>query len=150
MGADADEAVRRLADENIVAPVAALLQGIARVLCSDPEGGNTSLEDAASLAEEVGAHESLAITLCERSLLAMTRSEWGRAEGLADQARTVLRRAGIEDSYTTSLVCAVALPGPLNDPPAARPASPRPDRRSASSTILSGWANCPSIPDRPR
>ena len=37
----------------------------------------------------------------------MARSEWDRAEVLADQARTASRRAGIEESYVTPLVCAV-------------------------------------------
>jgi len=32
---------------------------------------------------------------------------WDRAEALADQARTVSRRAGIEESYATPLVSAV-------------------------------------------
>jgi hypothetical protein len=36
MRADADEAVRKFAAENIVAPVAQLLQGFARILCGEP------------------------------------------------------------------------------------------------------------------
>jgi LuxR family maltose regulon positive regulatory protein len=107
MRIDADEAVRRLAAENIVAPVAQLLQGIARMLCGDLDGGDASLEDAVSAGEEVGAHEILACTLCERSLVAMARGDWSRAEALAGQAGSVLRRAGIEDSYATPQVCAV-------------------------------------------
>ena len=98
MRADADEAVRRFAAENIVAPVARLLQGIARVLCGDLDGADASLEDAVSGTEENGAHETLALALCERSLVAIARGEWSRAEDLAGQARTVLRRAGIEES----------------------------------------------------
>ena len=107
MRADADEAVRRLAKENIVAPLAPLMQGVARVLCGDLDGGDACLEDAASIGEEVGAHEILATTLCERSLVAIVRGEWGRAEGLAGQARSVLCRAGLEDSWATLLVCVV-------------------------------------------
>src|SRR5262249_17523097 len=38
---------------------------------------------------------------------AMARGEWSRAEGLAGQAAGTLRQAGIEDSYATTLVCAV-------------------------------------------
>jgi LuxR family maltose regulon positive regulatory protein len=38
----------------------------------------------------------------------MTRGEWSRAEVLADQAVDTLRRAGIEDSYATTLVCVAA------------------------------------------
>ena len=43
-----------------MAPAAALLQGIARVLSGDLDGGDASLEDAVSVGEEVGAHEILA------------------------------------------------------------------------------------------
>jgi LuxR family maltose regulon positive regulatory protein len=47
---------------------------------------------------------------------------WGRAEGLAGQARTVLRRAGIEDSCATPVVCTVHARAALHraDVPAAR------------------------------
>ena len=40
MRADADEAVRRFAAESFVTPAPALLQGIARVLCGDLDGGD--------------------------------------------------------------------------------------------------------------
>jgi LuxR family transcriptional regulator, maltose regulon positive regulatory protein len=122
MRADADEAVRRFAAQSFVTPGPVLLQGIARVLCGDLDGGDESLEDGISAGEEVGAHEDVALALCERSLLAMAASEWGRAEVLADQARTVLRRAGIEESYATPLACAVQARTALHrgDVPAAR------------------------------
>ena len=122
MRADADEAVRRFAAESFVTPAPAFLQGIARVLCGDLDGGDASLEDAVSVGEEVGAHEDLAVALCERSLVAMARGDWGRAEALAGQARAVLRRAGIEESYATPLVCAVQARVAMHrgDVPAAR------------------------------
>jgi LuxR family transcriptional regulator, maltose regulon positive regulatory protein len=107
MRADADEAVRRFAAESFVTPAPVLLQGIARFICGDLDGGDASLEDGVGVGEQVGAHEDVALALCERSLLAMARSDWGRAEVLADQAGTVLRRAGIEASYATPLFCAV-------------------------------------------
>ena len=52
----------------------------------------------------------------------MARGEWSRAEALAGQARAVLRRAGIEDSYATPLVCAVQARAPCTGEmlPAAR------------------------------
>ncbi len=106
MRADADEAVRRFAAESFMTPKPALLQGIARVLCGDLDGGDAALEDAVSIGEDTSAHEVLAAALSERSLLAMAGSDWGRAEALAGQARTALRRAGIEESYVTPLVCA--------------------------------------------
>ncbi len=122
MRADADEAVRQFAAGNLVIPVATLLQGIARILSGDLDGGDASLEDAVSAAEDVGAPEVLADALCERSLVAMARNRWSRAEALAGQARTVLREAGIEDIYATSLVCAVQARAALHrgDVPAVR------------------------------
>jgi LuxR family maltose regulon positive regulatory protein len=122
MRADADEAVRRFAAQSFVTPAPAILQGIARVLSGDLDGGDACLEDGVSLGEEVGAHEDVALALCERSLVAMARDDWGRAEVLAGQAGTVLRRAGIEESYATPLVSAVRARTALHrgDVPAAR------------------------------
>ena len=94
MRADADEAVRRFAARSFVTPTPALMQGIARVLSGDLDGGDVSLQDAVSIGEEPGAPEDLVIALCERSLVAMARGEWDRAEALAGEARTALRRAG--------------------------------------------------------
>ena len=103
MQADADEAVQRFAAAGIVAPVAALCQGIAQVLSGDPEGGETALQEAISSGDEVGAPDVLAIMRCERALLAMARGDWDQAGALASQARAVLRSAGFEDA----LACAV-------------------------------------------
>ncbi len=122
MRIDADEAVRKLAAENIVAPAAQLLQGIARILYGDLDGADASLEDAVSAGEEVGATGVLVLTLCERSLVAMARGDWSRAKAWAGQAGMVLRRAGIEDSYATPMVCAVQARTAMHrgDAPAAR------------------------------
>ena len=105
--ADAEEAVRRCAWERIVTPAPALYLGLGRVLAGDLDGGDASFEAAVGAGEEAGAHETLAVTLCERSLVAMVRGQWDKAEVLAGQARAVLRRAGIAESYATPLVCAV-------------------------------------------
>jgi LuxR family maltose regulon positive regulatory protein len=102
MRADADEAARRCAAAGIVVPAAVALQGLGRILCGDLDAGDAFLKDAASQGEEVGAHETLAQTLAERSLIAMARREWGRAEDLAGQAETALLPAGTENA----LVCA--------------------------------------------
>jgi hypothetical protein len=71
-----------------------LTQGIARILCADLDGGGASLEDAVSVGEDADALDDAAVALCERSVVAMARSRWDRAEVLAGRARTVLRRAG--------------------------------------------------------
>ena len=89
MRADADEAARKFAAENLVIPIATLLQGIARILSGDLDGGDASLEDAVSAAEDVSAPEVLADALCERSLVAMARNQWepGRGPGRASTHR---------------------------------------------------------------
>ncbi len=122
MRADADEAVRRFAAGSFLTPTPALMQGIARVLCGDVDGGDECLEDAVSVGEQVGSPDDLAVALCERSLAAMTRSQWDRAGVLAGQARTVLRRAGIEESFATPLICALRARAAMHrgDVPAAR------------------------------
>jgi LuxR family maltose regulon positive regulatory protein len=106
MRADADEAARRFTDQGVTEPGAALTQGIARVLSGDLDGGDASLEDAASAAAATGAPDVLAVALCARSLIAMACGQWDRAESLADQASNPLRQAGTEESYVTPLVCA--------------------------------------------
>jgi LuxR family transcriptional regulator, maltose regulon positive regulatory protein len=122
MLADADEAARRFAAQGIVIPVIALLQGIALVISGDLDGGDAYLEAATGAAEQAGGTDVLAIALAERSLVAMAGGNWNRADGLAGQALTVLRRGRIGDSYATPLVCAVQARAFLHqgDIPAAR------------------------------
>jgi LuxR family transcriptional regulator, maltose regulon positive regulatory protein len=122
MRADADEAVRRFAAENFVTPAPALLQGIARILGGDPDGGELSLEDAVSAGEKANAPDDLAIALCEQALLAQARGQWDRAETLTERAGTVLRQAGAGESYVTPLICALRARAAMHraDVPAAR------------------------------
>jgi LuxR family maltose regulon positive regulatory protein len=122
MRADADEAARRFADQGIVDPGPALLQGIARVLSGDLDGGDAFLEDAAGVAAATGASDVHVVALCERSLVAMAHGQWDRAEVLASEARAPLRQAGIEESYVTPLACAAQARTALHrgDVPAAR------------------------------
>jgi LuxR family maltose regulon positive regulatory protein len=122
MRTDADEAVRRFAAGNFVTPVPALIQGIARILCGDPDGGELSLQDAVSAGEKAGTPDDLAVALCEVSLVAMARSQWDRAEVLAGRAGTVLRQAGTGESYATPLICALRARVAMHwaDIPAAR------------------------------
>ncbi|HEY6312671.1 MAG TPA: helix-turn-helix transcriptional regulator [Streptosporangiaceae bacterium] len=93
------------------------MQGIAHILCGDLEAGDASFEDAISVGD-VAAPEVLAQALGERALVAVARGQWDRAEVLAGQAGTVLRRARIEDL----LVCAVQARVALHrgDVPSAR------------------------------
>ena len=96
MRADADEAERRFAAANMVAPVATLCVALARVFSGDLDGSRELLEDTARGAAEVGSYEVWADALCERSLLAMADGDWSRADTLAGQAGDVLRPIGME------------------------------------------------------
>jgi LuxR family maltose regulon positive regulatory protein len=106
MREDADEAVRRFATESFVTSAPALMQGIARFLSGDLDGGDAALEDAVSVAEKISSYEDLVLALCERALVAFERGEWDRAEVLADEADAALRRARREESYAAPLVSA--------------------------------------------
>jgi LuxR family transcriptional regulator, maltose regulon positive regulatory protein len=118
MRADADEAARRFAEEHIVESAPALYQGIARVLSGDLEAADAYFETVLSAAEEISTPETVAVALGERSLLAMARGQWSRAEVLADRAGAILRKAKFEGV----LACAVQARTALHrgDIPAAR------------------------------
>ncbi len=107
MRADADEAARLFGAESIWEPAAALMQGVARMLSGDLDGADACLRNAASVRQVTGAPGVVAVALCERSLVAMARGDWSKAQVFAARARAVVRRAGGQEYYATPLVCAV-------------------------------------------
>ena len=138
MRADADEAAHMFTAENIVQPglseevdnaglpdtgryytgglhkhtpllLALVCQGLARAVSGDPDGADESFHDAVSVGEQAGAYEALAVALSERSLLAMTRGRWDRAEVLAGQTSAVMRRSGFEGVVPCTVLARAAL-----------------------------------------
>ena len=103
---DADQAARRFQQAGIVTGAAALLQGIAGITSGDLDGGDAALADATRLGQQAGTDGIAAEAMAVRSLAAMARGDWVRAEDLAGQARATLRLAAEEDSYIAPLVCA--------------------------------------------
>jgi LuxR family maltose regulon positive regulatory protein len=89
--------------------LALVCQGLARAVCGDLDSADESFQDAVSVAEQAGAYEALAVALSERSLLAMTRGQWDRAEILAGQAAAVIRRSGIEGAVPCTVLARAAL-----------------------------------------
>ena len=146
MRADADEAVRRFTEQQIVEPGPAFFGGVARLLCGDRAGAEASLADAVSVGEDIGSDEVLALALGERSLLAMAGGRWGQAEVLADRAGAALRRAGLEECYATPLISAVRARVALHrgDVPTARQQLSMPSGCGPSSLTRS-----PTWPFRP-
>jgi LuxR family maltose regulon positive regulatory protein len=123
MRADADEAARKLlAAKSAPMTTMPLLQGTARILCGDLDGGDAFFAEAEGIDEERHVPELIAVTLCERSLVAMARNQWNHAGAYASRAHACMRQAGIEDSYATPLVSAVQARAALHrgDIPAAR------------------------------
>jgi LuxR family maltose regulon positive regulatory protein len=122
MDTDADDAAHRFTALGAMLPVIPLLQGLARILSSDPGSGDAYFEDAVSIGQKGGVPEVLVIALCERALVAMARSQWDRAETFAGQAHEVMRAARIEESFATPLICAARARVSLHrgDIPAAR------------------------------
>lgn len=100
MRADADEAARWFTARGIVPPVIPLMQGAARVLGGDLDGGDALFADALSVEGIVGTPEVLAVAACERSLVAMAHSDWNSAGTLAGQARA-LSQPGNGESFAT-------------------------------------------------
>jgi LuxR family maltose regulon positive regulatory protein len=109
MRADADQAARRFAEEHIVESAPALFQGLARVLAGDLDDGDAFFEQVLSAREETSTPETVAVALGERSLLAMVRGDWSRAEILAGQAGAVLRRAKFEGTLAYAVQARTAL-----------------------------------------
>src|SRR5262249_46773866 len=89
-------------------------------------------QTAASVHEETSTPETVAVALGERSLLAMARGEWRRAEIYAEQAGAILRRAKFEGT----LACAVQARTALHkgDIPAARQHLLNPQRAGPALT----------------
>jgi len=107
MRADADEAARKFAAVKFAAQITPLLQGTARILCGDPDGGDAFFSDAHGIEEERQSPDILALTLCERSLVAMARHQWDRAGAFASRAHALLCETGGEESYAAALTSAV-------------------------------------------
>ena len=113
-------------------PAAALLQGIARILSGDLDGGDASLEMRSRHGAEAGAHENLALALGERSLVAMARGEWSRAGGPGRPGRQ--RRCAGPGSRTAMRCPCLRGASPRSPPPGRRPGgAPGTRQRSAAA-----------------
>jgi LuxR family transcriptional regulator, maltose regulon positive regulatory protein len=121
MRSDADEAVQRFAALEVMTPSPVFYQGVAQVLSGDLDGADAAFVTAVLVGEQANAHEIRAGALAERSLLALARHHWEQAKDLAGQARTSLRRAGLDSSYVAPLVYAAQARAALHhgDVPAA-------------------------------
>lgn len=110
MLADADEAVRRCAAVNILAPSPLILRGVARILRGDLQGADADLQKAVGAADQVGADgEVLAEALGARALLAMNRGDWTLADALSARTQDVIRHSGTNNLVASAAVARAAL-----------------------------------------
>ncbi len=122
MRADADEAVRRFAAGSFLTPTPALMQGIARVLCGDLDGATSAWRMRSASASKS------ARPMISRSRCASDRWwQWRAVNGIGPGSLPAwqipfLRRAGIEESFATPLICALRARAAMHlaDVPAAR------------------------------
>ena len=105
MRADADEAARRFAAAGIVAPAAPSCKGSHASFAAISKAATVTSRMRSAIAGKSAHPMFCADALCQRSLVAMARSQWGQAEVFASRARAVLRRAGQQDTHAP--LCAV-------------------------------------------
>jgi LuxR family transcriptional regulator, maltose regulon positive regulatory protein len=104
MRADAEQAVELLAVGSLWRAPAQLLLGISQLLAGDLSVADRALAKAVEVALDTGATVAASVALAERAILAIGRQDWGNAETLVEQARTVVDEAHLEACVTSLMV----------------------------------------------
>ena len=108
MERDVAGALKELPAESPWLATALLLRGAAAVLQGDVGGADAMFAAAAEAAERIGATETRAVALAERSLLASAAGAYEAAELLALEARDLLATGAFDGYVTTAIVRAAA------------------------------------------
>ena len=108
MRRDAEAALEGLAPGSPWRPTALVMQGIAFVLEDEPGRGDAVLARALEVALHLDTLPAGAAALAERALLALDLRDVDEAEGLVDEARTLVAWGGLADYPLTALVEVVA------------------------------------------
>jgi len=107
MRADAERALTLVPAGSLLRASAQVLLGISHLLAGDPDLADRMLAAAAEAGEDAGADTAM-VALAERSILALAREDWSQAEILAERARSIARRAWLEEYVTSVLLYAAA------------------------------------------
>jgi LuxR family transcriptional regulator, maltose regulon positive regulatory protein len=107
MRTDAEIALKLVPPGSLLRASAQLLLGISHLLAGDPDLADRLLAAAAEAGEDTGA-DTATVALAERSILALAREDWSQAEVLAERARSIARRAWLEEYVTSALLFAAA------------------------------------------
>jgi LuxR family transcriptional regulator, maltose regulon positive regulatory protein len=104
---DAETALALVPTGSMWRPTVHLLLGISHLLAGDLDSADRELADAAELGEDAGV-DTATVALAERSLVAIARGEWQRAETLAERAHSTSRTVCLEQNVTSILLHAVS------------------------------------------
>jgi LuxR family transcriptional regulator, maltose regulon positive regulatory protein len=107
MRADAELALTLLPVDSLWRAPAQLLAGISHLLAGDLGVADDILAEAVEVAQDTGATVAATVALAERTILAIGRQDWRKAETLVDKARSVVDSAHLEDCATSIVLYAV-------------------------------------------
>jgi LuxR family transcriptional regulator, maltose regulon positive regulatory protein len=108
MRTDAELALTLLAVGSLWQAPAQLLLGISQLLAGDLGVADDVLAEAVEVAQDTGATLAASVALAERAILAIGRQDWRDAETLAEQARSLVESAHLEDCATSVVLYAAA------------------------------------------
>ena len=106
MVADAEEALARMSRDHPLRPSALMVLGAGSMLLGQNRRADTVFAKAAAEAERLGATETQAVALGNRSVLAAADNDAGAAERLAHEAHQVVEKGHLEAYATTALTLA--------------------------------------------
>jgi LuxR family transcriptional regulator, maltose regulon positive regulatory protein len=108
MQRDAKSALAKLSQDETWRPSALLVEGAAAILLGDDDRADSILAEAAVEAERLGANETHAVAVGERSLLAAARDDQHGAEELAFEAHHLVEDNELDDYATSALALAAS------------------------------------------
>jgi LuxR family transcriptional regulator, maltose regulon positive regulatory protein len=108
MRADAQFALERLDPGDSARGPALHLEGVSYLLAGETDRADQLLAQAVEVATHDRELNAVSYALAQRSLIAIERQDWDRAETLAGQAFTVVRDGHLDDYVTSPLVYAVS------------------------------------------
>jgi LuxR family transcriptional regulator, maltose regulon positive regulatory protein len=108
MGADARFALERLDPGDAARGPALHLEAVSYLLAGETDRADQLLAQAVGAATHDRELNAVSYALAQRSLVAIERQDWDRAETLAEQAFTVVRDGHLDDYVSSPLVYAVS------------------------------------------
>lgn len=120
---------------------ALLVSGIAHLLTGDDAGADVDLLGAVEVGEVSGSADTVAVALCERAIIAMALERWSAAHLDAERARSIVRRAHLDEYVTSALVHAVTARMAIHDgdPAGAHKSLVRAQRARVRLTYAIPW-----------